>query len=238
MITLIPILIGLYFVLANWIESLTVWVEQIIHSLGLPGIVLIALLENLFPPTPSEFLYPLAGKLASDGALPVLGVIVAGVLGSLIGSLSYYGLGRWLGAVRARRMIVRYGRIKVLRFTLEFIAVEDYDRAVRLFQQRGGVIVLVARLMPLVHSAVSLPAGVTQMRLLPFIVYTAVGSTLWIAPLTLFGLWLGNNWEDILYWMDIYEYVWYAVFAVAISYWIVRRIYVSRKRRTTDNSVT
>jgi membrane protein DedA with SNARE-associated domain len=160
--------------LADFFETLAGGVEQIIQTFGLPGVTLIALLENLFPPTPSELLYPLAGKLAYDGELTPWGVIAAGVAGSLAGSLIYYSLGYWLGAERARAAIVRFGHIRIGRFAFTLIAVADYDQAVALFQRRGGSIVLIARLMPLVHSVVSIPAGVTRMRLLPFIVYTGV----------------------------------------------------------------
>lgn len=205
-------------------ESLTTWVENIIHTFGLPGVTLIALLENLFPPTPSEFLYPLAGKLVADGNLTAPGVIAAGIVGSLAGSLTYYAVGYWLGEVRVREAIDRFGEVHLWRFRFLIASVEDYDRAVALFQRWGGAIVLVARIMPFVHSIVSIPAGVTRMKLFPFIVYTAIGSALWIAPLTLFGLWLGNNWEQVLYWMDVYEYGWYVVMALGVAYLIYRRI--------------
>lgn len=194
------------------------------HSFGLPGVTLIALFENLFPPTPSEFLYPLAGKLVADGNFALVGVILAGILGSLIGSLFYYWLGYRLGEERARQVIVRFGHFKILRFRIQVVSAQDYDRALTLFHRWGGMVVLVARIMPLVHSVVSIPAGVTRMALPAFVVYTVVGSALWIAPLTLLGLWLGNNWERVLYWMDVYEYAWYAVIVSGIITLIVRRI--------------
>jgi membrane protein DedA with SNARE-associated domain len=210
--------------LADFFETLAGGVEQIIQTFGLPGVTLIALLENLFPPTPSELLYPLAGKLAYDGKLDPWGVIAAGVIGSLAGSLTYYSVGYRLGAERVRTAIVRFGQIRIGRFAVTLIAVDEYDQAVALFQRRGGSIVLIARLMPLVHSIVSIPAGVTRMRLLPFIVYTSVGSVLWIAPLTLAGMWLGTNWEHVLHWMDVYEYGWYVLMGLAVAYMIIRRI--------------
>lgn len=194
------------------------------HSFGLPGVTLIALFENLFPPTPSEFLYPLAGKLVADGKFALVGVILAGILGSLVGSLFYYWLGYRLGEERVRQAIVRFGHFKILHFRIQVVSAQDYDRAVALFYRWGGMVVLVARIMPLVHSVVSIPAGVTRMALPAFVVYTVVGSALWIAPLTLLGLWLGNNWERVLYWMDVYEYAWYAVIASGIIILIVRRI--------------
>ncbi|MBN1565997.1 MAG: VTT domain-containing protein, partial [Anaerolineae bacterium] len=109
------------------------------------------------------------------------------------------------------------------RFQFTLVSIEEYDLAVDLFQRRGGRIVLIARLMPLVHSVVSIPAGVVRMNLSAFIVYTTLGSVLWIAPLTLIGMWLGNNWEQLLTWMDVYEYAWYILIAAGIAYMIVRR---------------
>lgn len=209
--------------LADIFETLSAWAEQAVDVLGLPGVTLLALLENLFPPTPSEFLYPLAGKLAYDGAFAMWGVIAAGILGSLAGSLAYYTLGYRLGGERVRQVIVRFGHVRLGRFRIQIASAEDYDRAVQLFQQRGGMIVLVARLVPLVHSVVSIPAGVAHMRLGSFIVYTAIGSALWIAPLTILGWWLGSNWERVLYWMDIYEYAWYVLMGLAVLVIIVRR---------------
>lgn len=222
--------------LTDLFEALTGWVENIIHTLGLPGVGLIALLENLFPPTPSEFLYPLAGKLVADGSLSVVGVITAGVLGSLAGSLIYYSLGYWLGEARTREAIVRFGRFKILRFQVILVSTTDYDRAVALFHRWGGMIVLVARIMPFVHSIVSIPAGVTRMSLAAFVMYTAVGSAMWIAPLTLLGWWLGNNWEQVLYWMDVYEYGWYIVIGLVIVYLIVRRIQSGQEHRETHSA--
>jgi len=113
--------------------------------------------------------------------------------------------------------------VRLGRFRIQIASAEDYDRAVQLFQQRGGMIVLVARLVPLVHSVVSIPAGVAHMRLGSFIVFTAIGSALWIAPLTILGWWLGSNWERVLYWMDIYEYAWYVLMGLAVLVIIVRR---------------
>jgi len=220
-------------VLADLIETLAAWAEHSVEALGTPSIVLLAFLENLFPPTPSEFLYPLAGKLAFDGALTVWGVVAAGVAGSLIGSLTYYTLGYRLGGERARAAIGRYGRIKLGRFGLQILSVAEYDAAVALFARRGGVIVVAARLIPLVHSVISIPAGALHMRLAPFILYTVIGSALWIAPLTILGWWMGSQWERILTWLDVYSYVWYAVMALAVVWIVARRV---RRARSEDSS--
>lgn len=210
--------------LADFFENITLLLEGLVHTVGLPGIALVALLENLFPPTPSEFLYPLAGKLAYDSSVSPLLVIAAGVLGSLVGSLLYYTLGRRLGPQRVRDLLLRYGTLHVWRLRLRFVSPQDYDRALELFGLYGGRIVLVARIMPVVHSVVSIPAGVVGMPLLPFVVYTLVGSLLWIAPLTLLGYWLGSQWPAVLDLMRTYENVWYAAAAVLGCWWLLRRI--------------
>jgi membrane protein DedA with SNARE-associated domain len=216
--------------LADLFEAFAAGLESLVETFGLPGVVMIALFENLFPPTPSEFLYPLAGKLVYDGHFNAVGVIIAGVLGSLMGSLVYYSIGYWLGEAHAREAIARYGSLRLWRWSVILASVEDYDRAVALFQRWGGPLVLVARLVPLVHSVVSIPAGVVRMRLLPFILYTALGSFLWIMPLTLFGMWLGSQWEKILYYMDVYTNVWYGLIGAALVYWIARRVWAVRRQ--------
>jgi len=215
--------------LTDVVEALAAGLESLVEAVGLPGVLIIALLENLFPPTPSEFLYPLAGKLVYDGELTAWSVILTGVLGSLAGSLLYYGLGYWLGEERARQAIARYGSIRLRRWTITIVSTNDYDRALVLFERWGGPLVLIARLVPLVHSVVSIPAGVVRMRLPSFVFYTALGSLLWIAPLTLFGMWLGSQWEDILRWLNVYTNVWYVVIGAALAYWIVRRVRAARR---------
>ena len=223
--------------LAKLLESITDLVAEIVITFGIPGIGLIAFAENIFPPTPSELLYPLAGKLAYDGEITLIGIVIAGVIGSLIGSLFYYGLGYQLGEVRARQVVGRLGIIRLWRYKIKLATVEEYDRALELFQKHGGKIVFIARLMPLVHSVVSIPAGVSRMRLLPFMVYTTIGSILWIAPLTLLGYWLGSNWEQVLNWLDVYQTVWYIVIVAAILYWIIKRYNHNRQVAGKDQKV-
>lgn len=209
--------------LAELLESITDLVAEIVITFGIPGIGLIAFAENIFPPTPSELLYPLAGKLAYDGQITLIAIVIAGVIGSLLGSLFYYGLGYRLGEVRARQVVERLGVIRLWRYKIKLATVDEYDRALELFQKHGGKIVFVARLMPLVHSVVSIPAGVTRMRLIPFMIYTTIGSILWIGPLTLLGYWLGSNWEQVLNWLDVYQTLWYIVIGAAILYWLIKR---------------
>lgn len=224
--------------LSDFVDQLATWVQQLVTGLGAPGITLVALFENLFPPTPSEFLYPLAGKMAFDSAITLPWVVLAGVVGSLIGSAVYYTLGYQLGAERTRRMIARYGTLRIWRFHITVFTVESYDTALALFEKHGGKIVFVARIMPLVHGVVSIPAGVTRMKPLPFVIYTALGSAAWIAPLAILGYWLGSQWQQVLDLMDAYETVCYILFALVIAYYVARRIYKHRQNKTRAEEQT
>jgi len=216
--------------LADFVESVTEVIQQIITVFGPAGVTLIALLENLFPPTPSEFLYPLAGKMAYDGQISPFAVVAAGVLGSLIGSLIFYTIGYWLGSERVHDLIARRGHFNVFGLRIQLVSAEDYDRALRLFKRYGGRIVFIARIMPLVHGVVSIPAGVVRMNLALFMTYTALGATCWIAPLTFFGYWLGDRWDQILYWLDIYQNIWYILIALAAFAYVWHRIRASKSR--------
>lgn len=218
--------------MAEFVETIAEALQQLVILLGPAGIALVALLENLFPPTPSEFLYPLAGKLAYDGHVQPAIVVLAGMLGSLAGAILYYLLGYRLGDRRIRGLIAQYGQFCVLGRTIRLTSVEEYDRAMRLFEQNGGIIVFVARLMPLVHGVVSIPAGVIRMNPVLFLLYTALGAAAWIAPLTLLGYWLGSNWECLLYWLDVYETIWYILIGVALIVYIYRRL---RSRHSDSN---
>lgn len=210
--------------LSEVLQTVTRLLEQFVLMFGTVGIGAVAFFENLFPPTPSEFLYPLAGKLIYDGRLTLGGVLLAGVTGSVCASYGYYSLGRWLGAERTRGLIERYGRLNLLGRRLPLVTVKDFDHAMRLFESRGNAVVMFARLLPFVHSIISVPAGVARMPRLPFLLYTAVGSVLWIAPLTLLGAWLGSHWRDLLSLIDTYSIVVYGALALLIVRFLARRV--------------
>jgi membrane protein DedA with SNARE-associated domain len=211
--------------LADFVDSITQWLQQLVSTTGAPGITLVALFENLFPPTPSEFLYPLAGKLTYDNPeISLLAVIVAGVVGSLIGSAVYYTLGYKLGEDGAREVIRRFGTLRLWKLKITLFTEESFDKAMHAFEKHGGVIVLIGRVLPLVHGVVSIPAGVIRMNPFAFTVYTAIGAALWIAPLALLGYFLGSQWQTVLELMDTYESLCYALFAAFILYQILKRV--------------
>jgi membrane protein DedA with SNARE-associated domain len=166
------------------------WITNTIRTLSYPGIALLMLLENLFPPLPSELIMPLAGYVASRGELNTVGVIVAGTLGSVLGALPLYCLGRRLGEERIRAWADQHGHWVAL-------SGEDIERAKQWLDRHGGAAVLVCRLVPGIRSVISIPAGVDQMPLPTFLAYTTVGAGVWTALLTGAGHLLGANFPQV-----------------------------------------
>jgi membrane protein DedA with SNARE-associated domain len=162
------------------------WITETIRSLGYLGVAVLTLAENAFPPIPSELVIPLAGFVAAQGDLSVVGVIAAGSAGSLVGAWGWYEVGRRVGEQRLRQWVQRSGKW----LTLD---VGDVDRAQRWFERRGGAAVFVGRLVPGVRTCVSLPAGFAGMALGPFLLYSAAGTVIWTAALAYAGVILRAN---------------------------------------------
>ena len=147
------------------------WILGFMNSLGYPGIVLLMIAENLFPPLPSELILPAAGFAAAQGKLNLMGVVLAGALGSVLGTLPLYYLGR---IVNEERLVVwadRYGRWLTLRG-------KDIRKADDWFDRHGPKAVLFGRMIPGIRSLLSLPAGMSEMPLPSFLIYSAIGSGL------------------------------------------------------------
>lgn len=169
------------------LTGLSGWVADVMTRLGGPGVGAVVALENLFPPIPSEVVLPLGGFLAGEGRINVVSVILWATLGSVVGALILYALGAWLGLVRLRRLAGR----------MPLVSVSDVDQAVRWFDRHGGQAVLFGRMVPLVRSFVSIPAGVTRMPLARFTLYTALGSGLWNTIFVVLGYVLGQRWQSV-----------------------------------------
>lgn len=166
------------------------WVLSVIEGWGYPGVFLLMLAENLFPPIPSEVIMPLAGYLAATGKLSFLPTVLAGTLGSVLGTSLWYLVGAWIGAPRLKRWAARHGRLLTL-------APSDIDRAQAWFDRHGGMAVLIGRMAPVVRTLISVPAGVARMPWWRFLGYTAAGSLLWTLLLTTGGLVLEANYHRV-----------------------------------------
>jgi membrane protein DedA with SNARE-associated domain len=152
------------------------WILDLIRSMGYAGVALLMCLENLFPPIPSELIMPLAGVLAAQGDMSMLGAVAAGSAGSLVGQTAWYWLGCRVGERRLKQLAERHGRWLTM-------SPEDLDRARDWLVRHGAVALLVGRLVPTVRTLISLPAGLAGIPLWKFLAYSAVGTTVWTAAL-------------------------------------------------------
>ena len=171
------------------------WILSVIESFGLPGLAGLMLLENVFPPIPSELVIPLAGFLAASGALPLLGAFLAATAGSVAGALFWYYAGRLVGRDRLRAFAARRGRW--IGFTPD-----DLEAAERWFERHGGKMVLFGRMVPGVRTFVSIPAGLAGMPLPRFLALTTIGSGLWTALLLGAGYLLDAQYERVAVLLD------------------------------------
>ncbi len=202
--------------------DLITWVVDLVDRLGYVGLAIVVAVENVFPPIPSEAILPLAGFLAAQGRMTVAGAIIASTVGSLLGALVLYWVGYAFGEQRIRAITRRYGRWAM-------ISEDDLDKAQAWFDRYGRTAVLVGRLAPLVRSLISIPAGVARMPILPFIIYTTIGSGMWNLLLIGGGWILGENWELITTYQGYFSYVFVAALAAVVAWFIARR-FVARAR--------
>ncbi len=166
------------------------WITGIMNSLGYWGVGFLMFLENLFPPIPSELIMPFAGFMVSKGEWNFGAAVFAGVFGTILGAFPWYYAGKFVGEKRLRQLADRYGKWLTL-------SGEDIDKANAWFTKHGGKAVLFCRLVPGVRTIISLPAGINAMPLLPFVLYSTLGTTLWVTFLTAFGFFLGEHYDKV-----------------------------------------
>lgn len=208
--------------MAEILEFIRVTVESIILSLGYPGIALVMFIENVFPPIPSEVVIPFAGFLVQRGEFSMVGVLVSATIGVLLGAVLIYYIGVWADEPIIRGFVRRYGK-------WFFLSEDDIDRSMAFFDRHGEWVVFFGRLIPIIRSLISLPAGMNRMSLPRFLAFTALGSLIWNSVLGIAGYILGANWQRILEITDRYEKVWLALMAIAVIAFFGKRIYDSRK---------
>lgn len=212
--------------MAEILDQLSEFIKEIIELLGYPGIALVMFAENIFTPIPSELVMPFAGFLVADeGKFSMPGVIIAGTLGSLVGAIVIYYIGVWADEPIIRRFVRNYGRYFL-------VSEQDLDRVLNIFEKYGEIIIFVGRLIPIIRSLISLPAGMKRMPLGRFVVFTTLGAGIWTALLAYAGYILGENWEDVLGYVDQYQKVTLAVLIVAVLAFVgykVRDMWLQRK---------
>jgi len=193
------------------IDPIVTWCTHLIGNWGLPAVFVLMLLESACIPIPSEAIMPFAGFAVSQGHMSLAGIVLAGVAGNLCGSWVSYGVGYRGG----RPFVERYGRYVLLR-------IHHLELAERFFARYGPITVFFARMVPIVCTFISLPAGFGRMRFWKFTLYTVMGSLPWVLMLGFVGEKLGSNWKKI---DPLLHYLDYAVVVavVALVVWMVLR---------------
>jgi membrane protein DedA with SNARE-associated domain len=182
-----------------------------ISSAGYPAVFLLMTLESACVPVPSEAIMLFAGFAVSKGELTLVGIVAAGVLGNLVGSLIGYAIGY-------------FGRVDLLeRNKLFHVNPEWLRRTEGWFERWGDATVFFSRMLPIVRTFVSLPAGVAKMPLLRFSVLTMLGSLPWVVALALLGQSVGDNWESWRHNLSYLDYVVAAAILGGIAWWLLKR---------------
>jgi len=162
--------------------------QHLIDTLGYFGVFVLLLIENLFPPLPSEVVAPFCGYAAARGELNIWGVIAAAVLGSMIGQLPWYYAGRVLGQRRIEALAARYGRWLT-------VTPHEVRRVFGWFNRYGAASVFFGRMVPAIRAVISLPAGIAAMPFGKFLAFSFAGTTIWMGGLAYAGYVLGQNYE-------------------------------------------
>ncbi|XTZ13158.1 VTT domain-containing protein [Micromonospora echinospora] len=200
-------------------DGLVGFVTDLVERLGGPGAGLAVALENLFPPIPSEVILPLAGFVAAQGRMSLLGAIFWTTLGSLLGALALYRIGAVLGRDRIRAIAAR----------LPLVKLSDVDRTEAWFLRHGVKAVFFGRMIPIFRSLISVPAGVERMPLGTFALYTTLGSLIWNSAFVLAGYLLGDNWHLVEGYAGVLQKLVIVGCAVAVCWFVGSRLVRARR---------
>lgn len=174
-------------------------VLEVMGSFGYVGIFLLILVENLFPPIPSEVILTFGGFMTTYTTMHTAGVIAASTLGSVLGAVILYYAGRLIPRTVLEKMVE--GRLgKCLHFEKD-----DIEDAMEWFDSKGRMTVLLCRCVPIIRSLISIPAGMAGMQMVPFLLLTTAGSLVWNTALVSAGAFAGASWGKILEVMHTYS---------------------------------
>ncbi|MFR5856427.1 MAG: DedA family protein [Bacilli bacterium] len=177
------------------------FVLAVMENYGYFGVCFLIAIENIFPPIPSELILLFGGFMTTKTSLNIILMIIFATLGSLIGAIVLYYIGKILNKDRLKKIVS--GKIgKILR-----VKTSDIDMADAWFDNKGNITVFFCRFIPIVRSLISIPAGMSEMPMLKFLIYTIVGSAIWNTVLIIIGNRVGENWESILAIFDKYSLV-------------------------------
>lgn len=210
-------------VMSESIATIEEWVLEVMKALGEPGVGVLVLLENLFPPIPSEVILPLAGFTASQGEFTLVTVIMWATLGSVVGAIALYYVGVLLGRERTRAIVER----------MPLVAVSDVDKTEAWFIKHEAKTVLFGRMIPIFRSLISIPAGIERMNMPLFIAYTAAGSLVWNTALVAAGYFLGENFGLVEEYVSYLQYAVIVAVIAGVGYFVYRKLKTKQTRKET-----
>ncbi|ELY0832539.1 DedA family protein [Listeria monocytogenes] len=185
------------------------WITSIMADFGYIGIFVLIMVENLFPPIPSEIILTFGGFMTTVTSLNVVMVIIVATLGSVVGAILLYKVASYFGKERLTKIVLKYSRILRLKES-------DIERAESFFLKYGSWAVFLCRMIPLIRSLISIPAGMTKMKMSRFLILTTAGSLLWNTVLIGLGAVLGESWNEIVVFMDSFSTIIYSVIAILV----------------------
>ncbi|MBT2569311.1 DedA family protein [Planococcus sp. ISL-110] len=198
------------------------WIVSVMSEYGYFGIFLLIMLENVFPPIPSEVILTVGGFMTTTTTMTIPGVILASTAGSVVGAAVLYSVGLLLDVARLEKIIDKYGSwLRVKK--------QDIYKADAWFDRFGIWTVFFGRLIPLLRSLISIPAGMSNMKFWLFISFTTLGTLLWNTVLVFIGEAVGDNREQIMHQLELYSNVVYALIAlgaIAAVWYYVKKIRV------------
>lgn len=200
------------------------FIVEVMNNYGYIGIGLLILIENLFPPIPSELILTFGGFMTIESDITILGVIISATIGSALGALALYYIGKILNKERLIKIVrSKYGKFLQVK-------PKHIESADKWFYEKGNKTVFFCRFIPVVRSLISIPAGMSQMPLLKFIIYTIAGSLIWNTVLVFVGAYAGDKKDYILSIIDKFSYILIFLILIACLLFLVKFYKKSKKK--------
>ena len=205
------------------INSIYAFCQNAMQIMGYPGLSIVMFLENVFPPIPSEIVLPLAGTLtvSADPAVAprfnMVSVIVWATMGSFLGAWLWYWIGYLISEDRVRKLLQKVGKYIM-------ITEKDLDQALKWFNKYGEWCVFFGRMIPIIRTLISVPAGLSKMHWLKFSIFTIIGTSLWNIFLGFAGRLMGDNYTVIVDWIDKFKIAVIVICVAVVCIFYIRRI--------------
>lgn len=201
------------------------WITEVMNTYGYIGILLLIAVENIFPPIPSEVILTFGGFMTTTSSMSIIGVIVFSTIGSVVGAIALYGIGLLVDVKRLEKIVNKWGRL--LRLTSK-----DIHKANVWFNKFGVWAVFFGRLVPLVRSLISIPAGMAHMNFIVFLLFTTIGSLIWNSVLVIVGAKVGSSWGTIVRYMNTYSNI--VLILLIVMFVFVLSLYYRKRKSSQD----